>query len=196
MTIERSTLPYGLEALEPHISRRTMDFHYNKHHQAYVDKLNLLIDGTEHADKSLEEIILATANRADQENIFNNAAQSWNHAFFWTSMKPYAGGKPLGRIGVMIDESFGVYEKFHDTFVNAAVSQFGSGWVWLVMAGGKLEIMTTSNAWNPLPDGVTPLLVCDLWEHAYYLDYQNRRADFVKAFLDHLANWDQVATRI
>ena len=196
MTIERSTLPYGLEALEPHISHRTLDFHYNKHHQAYVDKLNVLIDGTPYAGQSLEEIILATENNPDEENIFNNAAQSWNHDFFWSSMKPHAGGKPLGRILVLIDEAFGSYEKFHDTFVSAAVSQFGSGWVWLVMDRGKMEVMTTPNAWNPLPDGMTPLLVCDLWEHAYYLDYQNRRADFVKVFLDHHANWDQVAKLI
>jgi len=190
MPFELPALPYAQNALEPHISANTFSFHHGKHHNTYVVNLNKLIDGTPLASKSLEEIILDSAGDASKAGIFNNAAQVWNHTFFWNSMKPGGGGKPTGKISAMIDESFGSYDKFAEEFKAAGAGQFGSGWAWLVEDGGKLAVMKTPNAELPMIKGKKALLTCDVWEHAYYLDYQNRRPDFLAAFLDHLVNWD------
>jgi Fe-Mn family superoxide dismutase len=183
-------LPYAQDALEPHLSARTMSFHYGKHHQAYVDNLNKLIAGTADAGQPLEKIILDAAGAADKAAVFNNAAQVWNHTFFWRSMTPGGGGKPTGRVLELIEKSFGSFEEFKTAFTAEAVAQFGSGWVWLVKDGDLLKIVRTSNADNPLAHGQVALVTCDVWEHAYYLDYQNRRKDFVAVFLDHLVNWE------
>jgi Fe-Mn family superoxide dismutase len=182
-------LPYAMDALAPYISARTMSFHYGKHHKAYVDNLNKLVAGTPLAGQTLEEIIRETAGHADRAAVFNNAAQTWNHTFFWNSMTPGGGGKPSARLAAMIEKSFGTFDSFREAFIKAGVGQFGSGWVWLVQDGDSLKIVATANADTPLVHGQTPLLTCDLWEHAYYLDYQNRRNDFIAAFVDHLANW-------
>ncbi|HXZ48156.1 MAG TPA: superoxide dismutase [Usitatibacter sp.] len=196
MAFKLPPLPYELDALEPYVSRRTMEFHYHKHHQGYVAKLNGLTEGTRYAGDSLEDIIHATAGRPESAGVFNNAAQVWNHAFFWQSMKRKGGGKPPASIAARLDKAFGSFDKFHAAFEEAALGRFGSGWTWLVAGGDRLEITTTSNAGTPLADGTTALLTCDVWEHAYYLDYQNRRGDFVKAFLDHLVSWDHVAAQL
>ena len=190
MPFELPALPYAQNALEPHISANTFSFHHGKHHNTYVVNLNKMIDGTPLASKSLEEIILDSAGDASKAGIFNNAAQVWNHTFFWNSMKPGGGGKPTGKISAMIDESFGSYDKFAEEFKAAGAGQFGSGWAWLVEDGGKLAVMKTPNGELPMIKGKKALLTCDVWEHAYYLDYQNRRPDFLAAFLDHLVNWD------
>jgi Fe-Mn family superoxide dismutase len=183
-------LPYARSALDPHVSERTLDFHYGKHHAAYVTNANKMIEGTPLADKSLEEIVQAAAGDASKAGLFNNSAQVWNHTFFWNSMAPSGGGQPSGEIGKRIDADFGSYDQFREAFVTAATTQFGSGWAWLVEDGGKLAVTKTANADTPLVHGQKPLLTIDVWEHAYYLDYQNRRPDFVNAFLDHLANWE------
>ncbi|HBA84161.1 MAG TPA: superoxide dismutase [Fe] [Verrucomicrobia bacterium] len=190
-------LPYAQGALEPYISARTMGFHYGKHHQAYVDNLNKLVVGTPWAaGSSLEKVVLESAGKADKAAVFNNAAQAWNHAFFWNSMKAGGGGKPAGRLLALVEKSFGGFDEFKNAFVTAAVAQFGSGWVWLVQEGDTLKIIKTSNADTSIAHGQTALLTCDVWEHAYYLDYQNRRKDFVEAFLDHLANWEFAASQL
>ena len=188
-----SALPYKQNALEPYISAKTMGFHYGKHHQGYVNNLNKLVADTPWAAQPLEQIIQKTAGVAEQAAIFNNAAQVWNHSFFWQSMKPGGGGQPTGRLMAQIEKVFGSFEAFKTAFVAAAGAQFGSGWVWLVQEGDTLKVVKTGNADTPLVHGQTALLTCDVWEHAYYLDYQNRRTDFVAAFLDHLANWDFAA---
>ncbi len=189
-------LPYAQDALEPHISARTLSVHHGKHHQAYVDNLNKLVAGTPMADLPLEEIIRRTAGKPDQTGLFNNAAQVWNHTFFWNSMQPNGGGAPTGKLAERINASFGGFDAFKTAFSEAAMTQFGSGWAWLVQEGDTLKIVKTSNADTPLAHGQTALLTCDVWEHAYYLDYQNRRKDFVQAFLDHLANWDFAASQL
>ncbi|MDY0000911.1 MAG: superoxide dismutase [Polyangia bacterium] len=196
MPFELPPLPWDKSALEPHISARTFDFHHGKHHAAYVNNLNGLIAGTELADKPLEEIIRLTAADASRKGVFNNAAQVWNHSFFWSSMTPGGGKAPSGDLAALIDASFGGLDGFKEAFKKAAVGQFGSGWAWLISVGGKLEIRATANADTPLTQGVLPLLTCDVWEHAYYLDYQNRRPDFVQAFLDHLVSWDFAARNL
>jgi len=190
MAFELPPLPYPDTALEPIYSAKTISFHHGKHHKAYVDNLNKLVAGTPLEGKTLEEIIKAVADDPAKAGVFNNAAQIWNHTFFWNSMKPGGGGKPSGALAEMIDEAFGSYEKFAEQFKAAAVGRFGSGWAWLVMEGGALKIVATPNAETPITKGQTPLITVDVWEHAYYLDYQNRRPDFVQAFLDHLVNWD------
>jgi len=182
-------LPYAKDALEPYISARTLDFHYGKHHQAYIDNTRKLIAGTEFAGLSLKEIIQKTAAKSDQTAIFNNAAQSFNHDFLWKSMKPGGGGKPTGRIGQAIEKSFGSPAQFEKEFSEAALTQFGSGWAWLVQDGASLKVVKYANADTPMTRGWVPLLTLDVWEHAYYLDYQNRRGDYVRAYLDHLINW-------
>lgn len=187
-------LPYDMAALEPHISAQTLSFHHGKHHQAYVTNLNNLIQNTDLADKSLEEVIHATAKNPEKVGIFNNAAQVWNHTFFWNCMKPQGGGQPTGELKAMIEKAFGSYEAFAAEFKQAAVTQFGSGWAWLVFEKGDLRIMKTANADLPMVHGATALLTCDVWEHAYYLDYQNRRPDYVDTFLAHLVNWDFAAS--
>ena len=184
------SLNYEQEDLAPGISAQTMNFHYLKHHQAYVDNLNKLVVGTPWASgPSLEKVVLESAHKADHAAVFNNAAQAWNHAFFWRSMKPGGGGQPGGPLMDLMEKSFGGFEKFKETFLATALAQFGSGWVWLVQDGDDLKVTKTANADTPMVHGQTALLTCDVWEHAYYLDYQNRRKDFVQAFLDHLADW-------
>lgn len=196
MAFELPALPYAEDALEPYYSARTFSFHHSKHHKAYVDNLNKLIAGTELESKSLEEIILLAAGDSAKAGMFNNAAQVWNHTFFWHCMKPGGGGKPSGELAARIDAAFGGYDKFVEQFKAAAVGRFGSGWGWLVLEGGELKIVSTPNAETPLAKGQKALLTVDVWEHAYYLDYQNRRPDFVQAFLDHLVNWEFVAENL
>ena len=190
MTIELPTLPYALDALEPHVSRTTLEIHHGKHHRAYVEKTQALVAGTPLAAASLEDIIAKTAGRKAKAALFNNAAQSWNHAFYWNSLSPKGGGTPSGAIADQIDRDFASHAAFADAFKAAAIGQFGSGWAWLVWDGGRLAIATTGNADTPLAHSQVPLLTVDVWEHAYYLDYQNRRADYVATFLGKLANWD------
>ncbi len=190
MAFELPPLPYDKSALEPYISARTLEFHHGKHHQAYVTNLNNLIKDTPLANEGLEAIIKASANDPQKTGIFNNAAQVWNHTFFWNSMKAKGGGKPTGDIAKKIDDDLGGYDKFVEQFKQAATTQFGSGWAWLVLENGKLKVTKTGNADLPMVHGQTALLTLDVWEHAYYLDYQNRRPDFVAAFLEHLVNWD------
>jgi superoxide dismutase, Fe-Mn family len=196
MAFELPPLPFPKNALEPYTSAQTLDFHHGKHHQAYVTNLNNLVKGSPLESQSLEEIIRATHNDSSKTGIFNNAAQVWNHTFFWNSMKPGGGGSPSGAVAQAIERDLGGLQKFKDDFKARAGGQFGSGWAWLVASAGKLSIVTTPNAMNPLAQGQTALLTCDVWEHAYYLDYQNRRPDFVQAFLDHLVNWDFVAQNL
>ena len=190
MSIPYPDLPYAKGALEPYISARTFEFHYGKHHKAYVDNANKMLEGSELAGKDVVAIIQAAAKDPAKKGLFNNVAQAWNHAFFWQCMKPGGGGRPAGKIAERITSDFGGYEKFAEAFKNAGATQFGSGWAWLVEKGGKLEIMQSANADTPVAQGIKPLLVVDVWEHAYYLDYQNRRPDFLQAFIDHLINWD------
>lgn len=192
MALELPPLPYAKTALAPHISERTLEFHHGKHHAAYVTNGNNLIKDTPLADKPIEEIILAAAGDASKAGIFNNAAQVWNHTFFWNCMRPGGGGAPSGEVASRIDQAFGSYDKFAEAFKQAAVTQFGSGWAWLVQDGNELKIVKTANADLPLAHGQKALLTVDVWEHAYYLDYQNRRPDFVQSFLDNLVNWDFV----
>ena len=188
MAFELPPLPYAKNALAPHISENTLDFHYGKHHNAYVTNLNGLLDDAD--SRSLEEIMKDTAGDASKAGVFNNAAQVWNHTFYWHSMKPNGGGKPTGAIAAKIDEDFGSYEKFAEEFKTAGATQFGSGWAWLVLDGGKLKVTKTPNAACPLTDGAKPILTMDVWEHAYYLDYQNARPKYMETFLASLVNWD------
>lgn len=192
MAFSLPLLPYAEDALEPYYSAKTISFHHGKHHKAYVDNLNKLIAGTELESKSLEEILAAASLDPSKTGIFNNAAQIWNHTFFWHSMKPGGGGKPGRAAAAKIEKAFGSYEKFAEQFKAAAVGRFGSGWGWLFQEGDALKIISTPNAEMPHGAGIKPLVTVDVWEHAYYLDYQNRRPDFVQAFLDHLINWDFV----
>ena len=183
-------LPYGEDALAPYISARTMGFHFGKHHQGYKTKLDTLIAGTEYEKMDLISIIKKTAGQEAKNIFFNNAAQVYNHTFYWNSMQPGGGGPPTGRMAETIGAAFGGYPAFADAFSRAAASQFGSGWAWLVKDGNALAIITTGNADTPIVHDLVPLLTIDVWEHAYYLDYQNRRTDYIKAFLDYLVNWD------
>ena len=183
-------LPYAENALEPVITANTMSFHYGKHHKGYVDNLNKLITGTEYAGQSLEKIITSTAGQQDKTAIFNNAAQTWNHTFYWKSMNPNGGGEPPAALKKRIEAAFGSVEACKKELANAAVSQFGSCWAWLVLDGSVLKVVKTANADDPLTTTMKPLLTIDVWEHAYYLDCQNRRADYVNAVLDKLINWE------
>jgi Fe-Mn family superoxide dismutase len=185
-------LPYSENALEPVISAKTISFHYGKHHKGYMDNLNKLIAGTDYSDLTLEEIITGTENRTERGPIFNNAAQTWNHTFYWNSLSPKGGGEPPTALKKMVEQSFDSFETCKKTLADAALSQFGSGWAWLVLDSNKVKIIKTANADNPLMSGLKPLLAIDVWEHAYYLDYQNRRADYVNAVLDKLINWEIV----
>lgn len=192
MAITFPDLPYPKDALEPHISARTLDFHHGKHHKAYVDNANKMIAGTELENADLETIVKKAAGDASKTGLFNNAAQVWNHSFYWKCIKPNGGGVPTGDIAQKINTDFGSYQKFVEEFKNAGATQFGSGWAWLVLEGGKLEVVKTPNAETPLTKGPKPLLVVDVWEHAYYLDYQNRRPDYLTVFVQNLINWDFV----
>ena len=191
-------LPYAKDALLPHISAETLEFHHDKHHNAYVVKLNELIAGTELAGQDLEDIIKATANDASKVGIFNQAAQIWNHTFYWNCMTPNGGGAPTGAVADKITAAFGSYEKFAEEFTNAALTQFGSGWAWLVAdeVNGNLSIMKTANADLPMAHGKVALLTCDVWEHAYYIDFRNLRPKYVKTFLDSLVNWEYVNAKL
>ena len=189
-------LPYAENALSPVISANTISFHYGKHHKGYVDNLNKLVAGTEFTDMPLEKIITATAGKADKTAIFNNAAQTWNHTFYWRSLRPKGGGEPPAVLKQKIESSFGALEACKKELATAATTQFGSGWAWLVLDGDKFKVVKTGNADLPLTKGVKPLLTIDVWEHAYYLDYQNRRADYVNAVLDKLINWDFAAKNL
>ena len=189
-------LPYAENALDPVISANTLSFHYGKHHKAYVDNLNNLAKGTEYESAPLEQVIRDTAGKADKVGLFNNSAQVWNHTFYWNCLKGGGGGKPTGRIAQMIESDLGGYDTFKKDFANACVTQFGSGWGWLVAEGGKLKIMKTPNAEPAFIKGATPLLTIDVWEHAYYLDYQNRRPDHVNAVIDKLLNWNFAAENL
>jgi Fe-Mn family superoxide dismutase len=189
-------LPYADNALSPVISAHTIGFHYGKHHKGYVDNLNKLIAGTEFADLPLEKIITGAAGRAEKTAIFNNAAQAWNHSFYWNSLKPSGGGEPPQALKHLIETSFGSVDACKKELATAALTQFGSGWAWLVLEGGKLKVVKTGNADTPLTREMKPLLTIDVWEHAYYLDYQNRRADYVNAVLDRLINWGFAADNL
>ena len=183
-------LPYPENALEPVISARTIGFHYGKHHRGYMTNLNKLIAGTPYADVPLKEIILSTAGKADKTALFNNAAQFWNHSFYWQSLTPKGGGEPPAALRQKMTEAFGSVDACKKALAETTVSQFASGWGWLVVDQGRLKVIKTGNADVPFTKGMTPLLTIDVWEHAYYLDYQNRRADYVAAVLDHLINWE------
>ncbi len=189
-------LPFGLDALEPHISRQTLEFHHGKHHAAYVTNLNNLVAGTELEGQSLEATITAVAGDASKAGVFNNAAQVWNHSFYWQCIKPGGGGSPTGALADKITVDFGSFASFVEAFKTAGATQFGSGWAWLVLDGGTLKVTKTANADLPLAHGQTALLTMDVWEHAYYLDYQNRRPDYMTTFLDKLVNWDFVAANL
>ncbi|SDU40704.1 superoxide dismutase [Desulfobacula phenolica] len=196
MTIILPDLPYEKYALEPHISAKTLSFHYGKHHNAYVSNLNKLIEETDLKKETLADIIKKTVNNADTIGIFNNAAQVWNHTFYWKSMKPNCGGLPTGDIAAKINADFGGYENFIEQLKNAGLTQFGSGWAWLVMKDNTLEIMKTSNADTPIAHGFKPLLTVDVWEHAYYLDYQNDRGGYLDVFFNNLVNWEFVNSNL
>ncbi|MGH2414174.1 MAG: superoxide dismutase [Microcystaceae cyanobacterium] len=192
MAFELPPLPYDYDALSPLISSDTLKFHHDKHHAGYVTNLNKLVEGTELANKSLEEIVLATVNDSAKTGIFNNAAQVWNHTFYWHGLKKNAG-KPTGKLAEKINASFGSLDEFKKQFKEAGATQFGSGYAWLVLDKGELKVVKTPNAANPITNNQTPLLTADVWEHAYYLDYQNRRPDYLETFLNELINWDFVA---
>lgn len=190
---EMKPLPYPIDALDPFMPARTLEFHYGKHYKTYVDNLNKLIKGTEFESMSLVEIIQKSYNKPEFQAIFNNAGQVFNHEMFWNSMSPFGGAEPEDKLMERIKTDFGSYEALKEELKNAAVSQFGSGWAWLVDNNGKLEVMKTANGDTPIARGIKPLVNIDVWEHAYYLDYQNRRADYVEKFLGNLINWPEMA---
>ena len=183
-------LPYAKEALLPHLTPETMDYHHGKHHNTYVVNLNNLLENHALKGKSLEEIILASSGKADMAGIFNNAAQIWNHTFYWHSMKPNGGGNPSEKLLSKIQADFGSFDEFITQFKQAGATQFGSGWAWLVNDNGKLKVIKTANALTPITDGLKPLMTCDVWEHAYYIDFRNKRPDYIAVFLEHLVNWE------
>jgi Fe-Mn family superoxide dismutase len=188
--IENPTLPYELDALAPHISKETLEYHYGKHHLGYVKKLNAAIEGTEFADMSLEDIV-----KKAKGGMFNNAAQIWNHSFYWNCMKPGGGGQPSGDLAAAINDAFGSFDAFKEQFTKTAATTFGSGWAWLVKDDSGLSIISTGNAGTPMTEGKTALLTCDVWEHAYYIDYRNARPSYIDAFWN-LVNWDHVASQL
>jgi Fe-Mn family superoxide dismutase len=196
MAYELPALPYDYTALEPVISKAPLEFHHDKHHAAYVNNYNSAVAGTELAGQSIEAVIKATAGDASKAGIFNNAAQAWNHTFYWNSMKPNGGGQPTGALLEKITADFGSFDEFVTQFKAAGATQFGSGWAWLVLDNGTLKVTKTGNADNPLTAGQTPLLTMDVWEHAYYLDFQNRRPDYISDFLGKLVNWEFVAANL
>jgi superoxide dismutase, Fe-Mn family len=193
MAFELPPLPYANDALAPHISAETLEFHHGKHHQTYVTNLNNLVDGTDHASASLEDVIMAADNPSP---LFNNAAQVWNHTFYWSSMAPSGGGEPTGEVGEAINSAFGSYDAFRTAFAEAATTQFGSGWAWLVDDGSGLKVIKTANADLPMRHSAKALLTIDVWEHAYYIDFRNARPNYINTFLDSLVNWDFVAANM
>jgi Fe-Mn family superoxide dismutase len=195
MQVSFAELPYAQDALEPHYSARTISFHYDKHHRTYFDTMVKLIQGTKFENMTLEEIVRDSAKDISHATLFNNAAQVWNHDLFWRSMKPHGGGEPKGELRQAIERDFGSVDELLKQLADKAVKQFGSGWAWLVADGGKLSVTSTGNAHGPLASGGTALLALDVWEHAYYLDRQNRRPEYVDIFLKNLVNWDDAAAR-
>jgi Fe-Mn family superoxide dismutase len=193
MTFTLPPLPYPEDALEPYLSAKTLQFHHGKHHKTYVGTLNKLVEEHGLGDQSLEQLIASTYRDETKLAVFNNASQVWNHNFLWPCMKKNGGGEPAGELARAIKHDFGSFDKFAEKFEAAAEGQFGSGWAWLTFDAGRLKVIKTPNAVDPVAGGQMALLTCDVWEHAYYLDYQNRRPDFVKAFIDNLVNWDFVA---
>jgi Fe-Mn family superoxide dismutase len=196
MSFELPSLPYANDALAPYMSAETLDFHHGKHHQTYVTNLNNLIKDTHLQNSSLEEIVVKSAKETSMAGIFNNAGQHWNHILFWQCMKPNGGGSIPSELENKLNEDFGSVDTFKEAFIQAGTTQFGSGWAWLAVNNGKLVVTKSANASNPLVEGMKPILGCDVWEHSYYIDYRNKRPDYLKAFLDSLVNWEFVASQL
>jgi len=196
MSFELPSLPYANDALAPYMSAETLDFHHGKHHQTYVTNLNNLIKDTDLQNSSLEEIVVKSSKDSSMAGIFNNAGQHWNHILFWQCMKPNGGGSIPSELENKLNEDFGSVDKFKEAFIQAGTTQFGSGWAWLAVNNGKLVVTKSANASNPLVDGMKPILGCDVWEHSYYIDYRNKRPDYLKVFLDSLVNWEFVASQL
>jgi Fe-Mn family superoxide dismutase len=196
MSFELPSLPYANDALAPYMSAETLDFHHGKHHQTYVTNLNNLIKDTDLQNSSLEEIVVKSSKDSSKAGIFNNAGQHWNHILFWQCMKPNGGGSIPSELENKLNEDFGSVDKFKEAFIQAGTTQFGSGWAWLAVNNGKLVVTKSANASNPLVEGMKPILGCDVWEHSYYIDYRNKRPDYLKAFLDSLVNWEFVASQL
>ena len=196
MSFELPSLPYANDALAPYMSAETLDFHHGKHHQTYVTNLNNLLKDHELQSSSLEDIVVRASKDASMAGIFNNAGQHWNHILFWQCMKPNGGGSIPSELEGRLNSDFGSVEQFKEAFIQAGTTQFGSGWAWLAIDNGKLVVTKSPNAFNPLVDGMKPILGCDVWEHSYYIDYRNKRPDYLKAFLDSLVNWEFVASQL
>ena len=196
MAFELPSLPYEKDALAPYMSSETLDFHHGKHHQTYVTNLNNLVKDSDMQDASLEDIVVKSSKDSSMAGIFNNAGQHWNHILFWQCMKPNGGGAMPSELENRINSDFGSVDQFREAFVQAGTTQFGSGWAWLAIDNGKLVVTKSANASNPLVDGMKPILGCDVWEHSYYIDYRNKRPDYLKAFLDNLVNWEFVASQL
>ena len=196
MTFELPSLPYASDALAPYMSSETLDFHHGKHHQTYVTNLNNLVKDSDMQDASLEDIVIKSSKDASMAGIFNNAGQHWNHILFWQCMKPKGGGAMPSELENRISSDFGSVDQFKEAFVQAGTTQFGSGWAWLAIDNGKLVVTKSANASNPLVEGMKPILGCDVWEHSYYIDYRNKRPDYLKAFLDNLVNWEFVSSQL
>lgn len=196
MTFELPSLPYASDALAPYMSSETLDFHHGKHHQTYVTNLNNLVKDTDMHDSSLEEIVVKSSKDPSMAGIFNNAGQHWNHILFWQCMKPNGGGSMPSELESRITSDLGGIDQFKEAFIQAGITQFGSGWAWLAIDNGKLVVTKSPNASNPLVDGMKPILGCDVWEHSYYIDYRNKRPDYLKAFLDSMVNWEFVASQL
>jgi Fe-Mn family superoxide dismutase len=196
MTFELPSLPYANDALAPYMSSETLDFHHGKHHQTYVTNLNNLVKDTDMQDSSLEEIVVKSSKDPSMAGIFNNAGQHWNHILFWQCMKPNGGGSMPSELESRITSDLGGIDQFKEAFIQAGITQFGSGWAWLAIDNGKLVVTKSPNASNPLVDGMKPILGCDVWEHSYYIDYRNKRPDYLKAFLDSMVNWEFVASQL
>ena len=196
MSFELPSLPYANDALAPYMSAETLDFHHGKHHQTYVTNLNNLLKDNELQSASLEDIVVKSSKDTSMAGIFNNAGQNWNHILFWQCMKPNGGGSIPSELEARLNSDFGSVDQFKGAFIQAGTTQFGSGWAWLAIDNGKLVVTKSANASNPLVDGMKPILGCDVWEHSYYIDYRNKRPDYLKAFLDSLVNWEFVASQL
>lgn len=196
MSFELPSLPYANDALAPYMSAETLDFHHGKHHQTYVTNLNNLLKDNELQGASLDDIVVKSSKDTSMAGIFNNAGQHWNHILFWQCMKPNGGGSIPSELEARLNSDFGSVDQFKEAFIQAGTTQFGSGWAWLAIDNGKLVVTKSANASNPLVDGMKPILGCDVWEHSYYIDYRNKRPDYLKAFLDSLVNWEFVASQL